>query len=832
MQIGHTHSVKPSIYLIGIILTLLVAICLQLTSLASANTPVDSEWVYRGSDGRLEYKTDDRGNHIMDFSHAGYRGGGVALPDIDAKITLDPVPGNDGETYTDDSARIQAAIDSVAQMPLDADGFRGAVLLKAGVYRLDSTINLIESGVVLRGEGPDLGGTVLQIEGTSRTVFNLIAPDNGLTSVAELDISDVFVPSGSLVVPVDSTAGVSVGSYVWVNRPITPAYIEFMDMHELYDPDANGGVGREETWLSPDAVFNTSRYVVEVRDNEIVLDAPLSDYIDPVFNPGATVTVWESDTRVNNVGLEGLYVVGLDTENKDDHLRKIEINHMRDVWLKDIHFQTVNKGIKVDRYAQRITLDNVDVFQTFNGITSGAKPNNAQVSGTQVLFMRSTLIVPGSFPYITGSRVAGPNVLFDVVTETIVPEKPEGNNIEGHQRWATGLLLDNVEAAKILFGDRGTSGSGHGWSMGWGVVWNTNAETFFKMHKPQGANNWCIGCTGPRDPSSNGDVNPREEGTFDAYQQVVNPNSLYLAQLEDRLGPEAVVAIGYEPAEPIGTITELAVSSVIASDQQDANPAGNTLDNNLGTRWSAKGSGQWIQYTLAEPATISSVNLAWFKGDARSASFDIQISEDGANWTTVLANASSSGTTLDLEAHEFTPTNGQYVRLIGYGNTSNTWNSITETEIYGSVEGSMPPPPQECTNTALSIVGVTASGEKSNRPATNSIDGNLGSRWAIKASEAWIQWELAEEATLSSVNVAWFKGDERQSYFSVLVSTDGTNWTTVLSNVSSSGTTLDLEANTFAAIEGKYVRVVGYGNSSSTASNVISIPEVEVIGCQ
>ena len=41
---------------------------------------VISEWAFGGPDHRLHYLTDNRGNSIMDFSSAGYRGGGVKLP--------------------------------------------------------------------------------------------------------------------------------------------------------------------------------------------------------------------------------------------------------------------------------------------------------------------------------------------------------------------------------------------------------------------------------------------------------------------------------------------------------------------------------------------------------------------------------------------------------------------------------------------------------------------------------------------------------------------------------------------------------------------------------
>src|SRR5262247_574492 len=63
----------------------------------------ESEWVHPGRDGKLIYKTTPAGDRIMDFSHAGYMGGGVALPNVVVKRTVKP-------SSNDDTAAIQTAI--------------------------------------------------------------------------------------------------------------------------------------------------------------------------------------------------------------------------------------------------------------------------------------------------------------------------------------------------------------------------------------------------------------------------------------------------------------------------------------------------------------------------------------------------------------------------------------------------------------------------------------------------------------------------------------------------------------------------------------------------
>ena len=115
--------------------------------------------VYPGPDGKLVYVPDEQGNTIHDASHAGYGGGGVAIPTVAVKETIWPVAG-------DNTAHVQAAIDKVSALPLDANGFRGALLLRAGYYRMALPITIRASGVVLRGEGMGDTGTILIGTGT------------------------------------------------------------------------------------------------------------------------------------------------------------------------------------------------------------------------------------------------------------------------------------------------------------------------------------------------------------------------------------------------------------------------------------------------------------------------------------------------------------------------------------------------------------------------------------------------------------------------------------------------------------------------------------------
>ncbi|MEU0789683.1 polysaccharide lyase family 7 protein [Amycolatopsis sp. NPDC005961] len=131
----------------------------------------------------------------------------------------------------------------------------------------------------------------------------------------------------------------------------------------------------------------------------------------------------------------------------------------------------------------------------------------------------------------------------------------------------------------------------------------------------------------------------------------------------------------------------LAVAAVSASGDDGHVPAA-SLDGDLGTRWSAEGDGAWIEYDLGSAQTVGSVALAWYQGDARVFTFDVQVSGDGSAWATVLSRHASSGRTADFEAADFADTAGRYVRIVGHGNTKNDWTSIAEAHVLGADGGS------------------------------------------------------------------------------------------------------------------------------------------------
>src|SRR6266571_1474128 len=267
------------------------------------------------------------------------------------------------------------------------------------------------------------------------------------------------------------------------------------------------------------------------------------------------------------------------------------------------------------------------------------------------------------------------------------------------------------------------------------------------------------------------------------------------------------VAIYASPAAPVSSVP---VAAVVASGYQDPNGPQNTLDNNLATRWSANGDGQWIRYDLGAVMAVGAVDIAWYQGTAWASAFEIQVSLDTLTWTPVFSGR-SSGQTLQPERYDFSTVTGRYIQIVGHGQWSGTtllslWNSITEVAIYGSAAPTLSP---------VSVATVLASGYQDPNVPQNTLDNNLATRWSANGDGQWIRYDLGAVMAVGAVDIEWYQGTAWASAFEIQVSLDTVTWTPVFSG-QSSGQTLQPERYDFSTVTGRYVRIVGHGQWSGT----------------
>src|SRR5215471_18108504 len=220
-----------------------------------------SEWAFTGPDHRLHYKTDDHGNGIMDFSSAGYRGGGVKLPAVSVAQRLTPAPG-------DNTARIQAALDQGT----------GAVVLAPGEYEIAGTLSITRSGVVLRGER----GASIRLTGKPHRFLEIQGTGTWREEGPPVPILDTYVPAGAATFRVRDASAFHPGDRVLVLRPVTAEWLRFMGMDSLIS-------NNPKTSIRAGSVIRTDRVIESVNGDRVTLDVALSDALDSQFTAASLV---------------------------------------------------------------------------------------------------------------------------------------------------------------------------------------------------------------------------------------------------------------------------------------------------------------------------------------------------------------------------------------------------------------------------------------------------------------------------------------------------------------------------------------------------------------
>ncbi len=558
-SICSVRALRPGVFSLGLCAFLAGAAALP----AGTNL---STWVYPGKSGRLLHQADAFGNRVLDYSAVGYRGGTVPIPDVPVKATLSPAAGDDG-------ANIQNAINTVKALPLDSNGFRGAVLLTAGEYDIAGSVTINASGIILRGVGDGVDGTVLRATGTNQRSLVVIGGSGSPSTVAGTtrNITNNYVPVGARSFNVDSTAGLAAGDRVLVRRIATDQWIKDLGM-DLLGP-ASGGDPDDVPWTASGYNMEFDRVITRIEGNRIMIDAPLTCAIEARY-AGGTIREYTWAGRIQNCGIEDIRGVSDYTAPEDENHGwvLVEFRTIEQAWARRLTAQyfgyscvALQGGTKWTTVRDCKSLDPISII-------TGGRRYAFVMDDCQLCLVQSCYTLKDRHQFVTQSLTTGPNVFVDGLSDTAYSDAGP------HHRWGTGALWDNVtvNGDSVNIQNRGNLGTGHGWAGANEVAWNCDADGFV-VQNPPGARNWLIGNIGP---IRNGTVyvGPHDPGTYDSPGAAVFPNSVYYAQLQDRLAATRVETREYGVGEinqfaadsPTGTV--VAVDAAWRSQVQAAFP--------------------------------------------------------------------------------------------------------------------------------------------------------------------------------------------------------------------------------------------------------------------
>ncbi|MBX9614925.1 MAG: hypothetical protein K2X25_04980 [Caulobacteraceae bacterium] len=478
----------------------------------------------------------------IDFSHAGYGGGGVHLPRRPATVVVSPGPG-------DDTDRLMAAVRRIERLAPDEAGHRGVVQLDAGEYQIAGQIRVAAGGVVLRGAGSGAAGTRLVATGRDRRALIRIDPPSRQPSTQGTPRSVTGIaPVGALTVQLDDTTGLSVGQSVVVRRPSTAGWIASLGM------DAFIGWRPESrlNWAPGSRDIVWDRRINAVSDDSVTLDAPLTMAIGGTDGE-AVLVEGASASRLREIGVEHLQLISQSDPERpmdEDHSWfAVSIDATEDGWVRDVVAEGfVSSVVDLGATSRRITVQDVSAANPVSEM-GGLRRRVFYSAGQQTLFVRCSSR-DGIHDFGLGHTAAGPNVFLDCEA---VDAHGDSGTLES---WASGALFDGVKVRgnALNLTHRGRDGQGVGWSAAHSVLWNCEA-TDVEVRNPPGAPNAAIGCRG--ELSGDGALeDPRVQPGRDFHRaQPQSPASLYRAQLVARLGVEALSALEPTDVPPVPAAT-------------------------------------------------------------------------------------------------------------------------------------------------------------------------------------------------------------------------------------------------------------------------------------
>jgi len=266
------------------------------------------------------------------------------------------------------------------------------------------------------------------------------------------------------------------------------------------------------------------------------------------------------------------------------------------------------------------------------------------------------------------------------------------------------------------------------------------------------------------------------------------------------------------------TADSMCIASQNAAEAVDGSAIG---DSN----WCSMSSKHWLQIDLGSVKQVSQFVIKHASEGGQSASFNtkaynIQVSADGTTWNTVVnITNNTSGVTVD----NISEAQARYIKLnvTAPTQTSDSAARIYEFEVY------------EYQNLAINKPATVDSVCIASETAAKALDGSVSndSKWCSKSSNRWLQIDLGSVKQVKQFIIKHAaEGGESASYntkaYNIQVSSDGTNWSTV---VRVTNNTKSVTVDNIDTVSARYIKL-NVTTPTQTTNLAARIYEFQVFG--
>lgn len=468
-------------------------------------------------DCHLEYGAYPNGDRVPDYSWCGYKLSTEPIPTVPAVITV--APPADG---SDATQLLQQAIDHVASMPLQADGFRGAIELEAGTFHVGGQLLIRHSGIVLRGAAPTTSGTAssteLLAEGFSKDelIRVLGSADVRITSDT-LHLSADYIPAGTHFIPATLLNTLRAGDRVRITRPCTAEWLALLGTDRIgHQQEYNFS-----RWAPGQYEQQIERTVTAVESGGFRIDAPLPISLDANYGGGLVIRI-NPVGRIHHIGIEQIaFRSTFDASNPKDECHRwqaVTFDHVEDGWVRRItarHF--AGSAVMLLEGARCITVEDCRFLAPVSE-EANHRRYAFHTCGQLTLFQRC-YSESGYHSFAVGRDVAGPNAFVQCHDEQPLSYSGATGGM------SSAILFDRctLSGGTLCYDYRDIADRGAAWTTCNSMCWATRASQTHIVTPPE-AHNWGYGLW----------TQPFGDGYYQCSHTFVKPESLFYAQLAAR----------------------------------------------------------------------------------------------------------------------------------------------------------------------------------------------------------------------------------------------------------------------------------------------------------